>query len=515
MIDPGRYSEAPVYDLLIAAAKGKISFDCRLLHSIIDRFPGAIADVVRFGVVERDDDLIDVDDELISIFRYCPAPEAVPYLVESVRRYAGDIPGNLIDALCRVGQPAVEPLLKVCEEFRAGAIGEVSFVLAALQVHDPRVLDLLIGRLKADPADAALQLGLYGDPAAIPALEAFARELEAAGGETSADALSEIRQTLDRLKDPDRANVIEEYDIWDDFPETSLPWFEYLTERERLEFINSPVPEYRVAAVEHLGTEFSPELKQRIFDVASNDSAAEVRGACWEALRFTLPDAAIREAMVARLRDASVPMVERKGALFGLCWQQDDPVVAQAIDEFYESRETRALALEAIWRSGNRQYSDRVVRHLDDSDEDIQRQAILCVGMLEIGSQAGRLIEFFANDELREDALYAYARAVPGEVSRLRMRQLFNRIDELAGGLSHIEAHDVEGSINTRLELHGLDPLSITDVGEHEHEHDFDDEDEHERMHEETEAPTPAAKVGRNDPCPCGSGKKYKKCCGR
>jgi uncharacterized protein YecA (UPF0149 family) len=22
------------------------------------------------------------------------------------------------------------------------------------------------------------------------------------------------------------------------------------------------------------------------------------------------------------------------------------------------------------------------------------------------------------------------------------------------------------------------------------------------------------ADVGRNDPCPCGSGKKYKKCCG-
>jgi len=25
----------------------------------------------------------------------------------------------------------------------------------------------------------------------------------------------------------------------------------------------------------------------------------------------------------------------------------------------------------------------------------------------------------------------------------------------------------------------------------------------------------PKAKIGRNDPCPCGSGKKYKKCCGR
>jgi preprotein translocase subunit SecA len=27
-------------------------------------------------------------------------------------------------------------------------------------------------------------------------------------------------------------------------------------------------------------------------------------------------------------------------------------------------------------------------------------------------------------------------------------------------------------------------------------------------------APAKPGKVGRNDPCPCGSGKKYKKCCG-
>ena len=27
-------------------------------------------------------------------------------------------------------------------------------------------------------------------------------------------------------------------------------------------------------------------------------------------------------------------------------------------------------------------------------------------------------------------------------------------------------------------------------------------------------ATDPGRKVGRNDPCPCGSGKKYKKCCG-
>ena len=26
--------------------------------------------------------------------------------------------------------------------------------------------------------------------------------------------------------------------------------------------------------------------------------------------------------------------------------------------------------------------------------------------------------------------------------------------------------------------------------------------------------PTASIKIGRNEPCPCGSGKKYKKCCG-
>jgi SWIM/SEC-C metal-binding protein len=29
-----------------------------------------------------------------------------------------------------------------------------------------------------------------------------------------------------------------------------------------------------------------------------------------------------------------------------------------------------------------------------------------------------------------------------------------------------------------------------------------------------SQQPTKSEKIGRNDPCPCGSGKKYKKCCG-
>ena len=32
---------------------------------------------------------------------------------------------------------------------------------------------------------------------------------------------------------------------------------------------------------------------------------------------------------------------------------------------------------------------------------------------------------------------------------------------------------------------------------------------------QKVQAPATTEKVGRNDPCPCGSGKKYKNCCGK
>ncbi len=45
----------------------------------------------------------------------------------------------------------------------------------------------------------------------------------------------------------------------------------------------------------------------------------------------------------------------------------------------------------------------------------------------------------------------------------------------------------------------------------------FDKETQHNLFLEQRKSGTVVVgkKVGRNDPCPCGSGKKYKKCCGR
>lgn len=45
----------------------------------------------------------------------------------------------------------------------------------------------------------------------------------------------------------------------------------------------------------------------------------------------------------------------------------------------------------------------------------------------------------------------------------------------------------------------------------------FDKEKKHELYLEQKKSGTivKGPKIGRNDPCPCGSGKKYKQCCGR
>lgn len=85
----------------------------------------------------------------------------------------------------------------------------------------------------------------------------------------------------------------------------------------------------------------------------------------------------------------------------------------------------------------------------------------------------------------------------------------------------------------TKLEVHRHEPEVRPGVSHVEFSAHFTDGGQTGVMHEKSEfrlidgawifaralregpAPVVAApKVGRNDPCPCGSGKKYKKCCG-
>ncbi len=43
---------------------------------------------------------------------------------------------------------------------------------------------------------------------------------------------------------------------------------------------------------------------------------------------------------------------------------------------------------------------------------------------------------------------------------------------------------------------------------------DYDDQDEDQFVTEPSTIRNESARVGRNDPCTCGSGRKFKKCCG-
>ncbi|MBN9659570.1 MAG: SEC-C domain-containing protein [Acidobacteria bacterium] len=87
-------------------------------------------------------------------------------------------------------------------------------------------------------------------------------------------------------------------------------------------------------------------------------------------------------------------------------------------------------------------------------------------------------------------------------------------IGERADGLSDSEEESVCIAIDRRLEREGYQPVFFPDDEEHDHDHAG-----HDHTHAHAPATTPletvrSQKIGRNDPCPCGSGKKYKKCCG-
>jgi hypothetical protein len=77
--------------------------------------------------------------------------------------------------------------------------------------------------------------------------------------------------------------------------------------------------------------------------------------------------------------------------------------------------------------------------------------------------------------------------------------------------LADFEAELVERRAAQRAMMQGA---AGDDHSGHDHDHDHDHDHEHGHEHGHDDAPAAERRVGRNDPCPCGSGKKYKKCHG-
>src|SRR5262249_34361935 len=139
-------------------------------------------------------------------------------------------------------------------------------------------------------------------------------------------------------------------------------------------------------------------------------------------------------------------------------------------------------------------HSDKLARFFDARPEDESRDS---------------------DEDLRNYALFAYALAMPGETTRGRVKGMLRKIDSIAH-LDREETNLVMVALDERLRLHGLEPVFETEET-HDHGHDHGHEHHHDHTHEApapSVAAVPSAKPGRNDPCPCGSGKKYKKCHG-
>ena len=483
-----------MYTLLEAAARGYIAVDHRFLHAILDHPEQATPDLVRFAAAYHDDEALELEPQLIDIFRYLKTPQAAPFLVEMVRRDPADVPDELIESLAALGSAAVDPLLDLLNQLSDP--GDVPFLLAELRVRDPRILDVLIHRLAVDPFDAALCLDIYGDPAAIPALQTTLSQLPP--DDRSRQQIQATLETLASNSAPS-AEHAEPFDIWELYPEEDLPVLDKLSDEERLAMLDRGSSELRAGVAESYGGSVPAlAVRARLLDLAKCDPDVAVRGSCWEALGEISDEPEVRRAMLKVLQDPDSSVEEKGGIAVALAQQADNPEVTKAIEALYDEPRGRAKALKAMARSLDRRFASYPSKHLDDSDPEIRRQAIWGVGYLGLSSEAPRLEPFLSDDEFRSDALFAYALSIPGDTSRGRVHALLNKIEDVADGFRVDEEMLVKIALDQRLMLHGTKPVFFPE------EPEVDEEPQ----------PVASSKVGRNAPCPCGSGKKYKKCCG-
>jgi hypothetical protein len=490
--------------LLHEAALGRIGVDRRLIRSIIEN--GDAAPVLRFARAKHDDERIDLDPLLVDLLRHYQAPEAVDFFVDVIRRDPQEIPDELVEAILPQGEKAIAPLIALYEEIGEEQGGDIAFLLAGLHPHSEPVLALLLERLEYDAADGAFLLGLYGDPAAKPALEKMLAEVP----KEEVELRREITHAIEAVNAPPAQYAPQIFNILAEYPEQSLPAFDLLSEAERLDMLASDDAKVRAgAAHSFFNATLNPKARAALLDRAKSDDHAAVRARAWESLADATgeskDDAAIRDAMVAVMVDPTREIEERGGAAVGLYAAGDRPEVRAGIEALYEmGGPARVKAMEAMWRSLWEGYAKYFAPHLDETDPKILREALRGAGYFQLTRYADKIVKYFDAEEpydhLRDDALFAYALAMPGETTRGRVRGMLRKIESITP-LTHYETDLVRFGLDERLRLHGLNPV-------------FSAESEDEEAVPEPAAPVPPAKPGRNDPCPCGSGKKYKKCHG-
>lgn len=499
LILPAQYSLTPAAELLEAAERGLVGFDRRLISALIERRDETLAALAEFGTTSREDSLLDLTEQVFDLYRYFRSPEGIPFYIALLDKYSEETPGDeLVEALSAQGAAALEPLL----ELHAGATPErqadLVFLLSTLGVHDSRIRTLIEKAIVTDPYEGALCAGLNADPELRATLEqALAACADDKAHAEERRALSEALEALDLPAKPDEPAP---YDILSEYPEMAMPLFDHVEAEEAAEFLECADADYRAqAALSFSGDAYSDAVRDRLLAMARTDEAVQARSSALRALGERVDEKDVREFLITVLNDRRD---DWQGALIGLAGATAEPAVYDAILQAYEAEETRAVALEAMWKSRDPRFKKYIGPNLRHDDPEIRRQAVQGVGAFPISELAIELVPLFDDEALREEALFAYTLALDHHTTPKTVAKLYERIDEKAGGLSDSEQESVEIALDVRLEQAGYKAVYFPPE---EHDHDHDDEPI-EQAHSD--------KVGRNDPCPCGSGKKYKKCCG-
>lgn len=352
----------------------------------------------------------DISAEVVDLCRALADPRTIPFLLRQLDDEPDD---EVFLALAAIGKSAVDPLLAVHPKAKPEAQEEIVFALAALGIDDPRI-------------------------------EALIR----ASGEESAVNLYSDRGTVDP------------FDIYENLEEEGVPLIDALSIPERFELLESADEDYRILAAASL---FHEELNDRqertLFERAQSDPAVYVRAHCWQALDNATGKAPIAEEMIARLKDSSREPIERAGLLVGLAALTERQEVRAAVEELYAKPETRLKALEAMWRSLNPDFAEHFPEHLDDKDTEIRRVALRGIGAQGLTGELGKVRALLKDDDLREDALFAYALAAPGKDSPAFLRSLLKKIETEAGGFSEEEEEIVRTALDERLRAQGKPPV--------------------------------------------------------
>lgn len=436
---------------------GRAGFDHAFLDSFLRDRDAAEEALVAFVKEDHEDDLVDIEDQIFDLFRHLRSPRALEFYIARLGEQIEGAEDETIEAFAELGDVAVGPLLDLYNELEEEEAGEVAFVLAAIQAPDPRITELLLGRLEYDAQDAAICLGLHGDPAAKPALERLLAEVKERPEAVTLRA--EVEAAIEEVSKEREREERAPFNIYETCEEFQPPYFEVMEPAEAFQWIESPDPRVRRALADNIDdADLSESLVLELANRAATDEDLSVRCALWRAVMLGELSEALLDTVRSRMEDDSVEDLERVTLLIMLAKAAYSPEVKSRILDFYGNQELRATAIEAMWYSADPEFLPLVRAHLLDDDIEIRRSAILGAGFYVDTSSAPQLIPSMSVEDLRLDAIHSYALAHPGKVTRITAQQVLKHVEQVAGGLEGGEITVAMTGIDLRLGLQGIRP---------------------------------------------------------